>query len=85
MGFWEEYLKKVTDEDIHLTSRWQKILDTLLVYVRFLPRHCDHPFQSFAIGRTLHRCLDSVHHSVVEYFSAKSGECNEPNSHCDLQ
>jgi len=31
--FWEEYLKKVIDEDIQLINRWQKILDTLLIYV----------------------------------------------------
>jgi len=34
-GFWEEYLKKVTDEDIQLITQWHKILDTLLVYVCF--------------------------------------------------
>jgi len=35
-GFWEEYLKKVINEDIQLIARWQKALDTLLVYVCFL-------------------------------------------------
>ena len=44
-GFWEEYLKKVTDEDIRLTTRWHKILDTLLVYVRFRAHTFDNPFQ----------------------------------------
>ena len=33
--FWEGYLKKVIDEDIQLIARWQKVLDTLLVYVCF--------------------------------------------------
>jgi len=32
-GFWEEYLQKVTDEDTRVITRWQKILETLLVYV----------------------------------------------------
>jgi len=36
-GFWEEYLQKVTDEDTRVITRWQKILETLLVYVCFLP------------------------------------------------
>jgi len=27
-GFWEEYLKKVINEDIQLIARWQKALDT---------------------------------------------------------
>jgi len=33
--FWEGYLKKVIDEDIQLIARWQKVLNTLLVYVCF--------------------------------------------------
>ena len=36
--FWEKYLRKVSDEDTRLITRWQKILDTLLVYVCFLLR-----------------------------------------------
>jgi len=43
-GFWEEYLEKVTEEDVQLISHWQKILDTLLVYVRFVCAS-DSPFQ----------------------------------------
>jgi hypothetical protein len=43
--FWEEYLKEVTEEDILLITRWQKILDTLLVYVRFRLRISDNMFQ----------------------------------------
>ena len=49
-GFWEEYLQKVTDEDTRLITRWQKILETLLLYVCFLPRSTtpfDSPFQRF--------------------------------------
>ena len=74
-GFWEEYLQKVTDEDTRLITRWQKILETLLVYVRFLPRNTT-PFiahsNNFELGWTLHRRLDSVHHSGVEHVSTKS-------------
>lgn len=37
---WEDYyLRTVIDEDTHLITRWQSILDTLLVYVCFLPRN----------------------------------------------
>jgi len=85
-GFWEEYLKEVTDEDIQLITRWQKILDTLLVYVR---RFCLHSFDNqlhnFEIGRALHRSLDGVHHSGVNFVSTKFGGCNEQYSHFCLQ
>ena len=43
--FWEGYLKKVIDEDIQLIARWQKILDTLLVYVCFCLRASDNLFR----------------------------------------
>ena len=36
-AFWEKYLKNVTDEDVRLITGWQKFLNTLLVYVCFLP------------------------------------------------
>jgi len=44
--FWEDYLKRVTDEDTCLITRWQKILDNLLVYVRFFYGYygSDNPF-----------------------------------------
>jgi len=84
-GFWEEYLKEVIDEDIQLITRWQKILDTLLVYVCFCLPPSDNLFRSFEIGRTLHRSLDGIHHSGVNYVSTKFGRCNEQHSHFCLQ
>jgi len=43
-GFWEGYLKKVIDEDIQLITRWQKILDTLIIYVCFCLPSSDYLF-----------------------------------------
>ena len=81
--FWEEYFKRVTDEDICLITRWQKILDNLLVYVCFLPYSIfdttTHANNSEILGWTLHRRLDGVHHPGVGYVStgAEPGRCDE--------
>jgi len=83
--FWEGYLKKVTDEDIQLIARWQKILDTLLIYVCSCLRAPITCFDNFEIGWTLHRRLDRVHHSSVQYVSTKSGGCNQQYSYFSLQ
>jgi hypothetical protein len=79
--FWEEYLNKVTDEDIRLITRWEKILHTLLVYVGFHLRSTTPLSLIFEIDWTLHRRLDGIHDSGVEYVSTKSGGCNEKDSH----
>jgi hypothetical protein len=86
-SFWEGYLNRVIDDDTRLISNWRKILDTLLVYVRYLPRTTTliTNFNKLEIGWTLPRCLDCVSHSSIEFAPIRSRRYDQQDSRCDLQ